>query len=61
MNDLPGTPFPDAVGGNVAEPAFVFGCGDVTEWPTTAAVRAYDRVIRERLKHPFSRSSRAPG
>jgi len=52
MNGLPGTAYPRAVGGKVAEPAFVFGCGDVTEWPTHAAVRAYDKVIAERLKFP---------
>ena len=52
MNQLPGTEFPKSIGGKVAKPAFVFGCGDVTEWPTHAAVRGYDKVITERLKFP---------
>lgn len=52
MNALPCTPFPESVGGEVAEPAFVLGCGDITEWPTHAAMRAYDRLITERLKFP---------
>ena len=52
MNALPCTPFPESVGGEVAEPAFVLGCGDITEWPTHAAMRAYDRLITERLKYP---------
>ena len=36
----------------MAEPAFVFGCGDVTEWPTHAAKDAYDKLITGRLKFP---------
>jgi len=52
MNALPGTPYPESIGGKVAEPAFVFGCGDITEWPTHAAMRAYDQLITERLKFP---------
>jgi len=52
MNELPGTMFPAAIGGKVETPAFVFGCGDVTEWPTHAAVRGYSKVINERLKFP---------
>ncbi len=52
MNTLPGTPYPEHVGGQVAAPAFVFGCGDITEWPTTAAIKAYDQLITERLKFP---------
>jgi len=52
MNQLPGTEYPKRIGGKVVKPAFVFGCGDVTEWPTHAAVRAYDKVITERLKFP---------
>ncbi len=50
MNGLPGTPYPDTIGGTVAEPAFVFGCGDITEWPTHAARKAYDQQITERLE-----------
>ncbi len=52
MNELPGTHFPKAIGEHVGQPAFVFGCGDVTEWPTHAAVRGYSKVITERLKFP---------
>jgi hypothetical protein len=52
MNALPGTPYPESIGGKVAEPAFVFGCGDITEWPTHAAMKAYDRLVTERLKFP---------
>ena len=52
MNELPGTHFPKAIGQQVGRPAFVFGCGDVTEWPTHAAVRGYSKVITERLKFP---------
>lgn len=52
MNQLPGTAFPESIGGKVASPKFIFGCGDVTEWPTHAAVRGYDKVITERLKFP---------
>ena len=52
MNGLPGTPYPEGIGGKVAEPAFVFGCGDITEWPTHAAMKAYDQLITKRLKYP---------
>lgn len=52
MNRLPGTPYPESVGGKVAVPAFVFGCGDITEWPTHAAMKTYDQLITERLKFP---------
>ncbi len=50
MNAMPGAAYPEAVGGKVAEPAFVLGAGDVTEWPTNAAMRAYDALLNERLK-----------
>ena len=50
MNAFPGTPYPENIGGQVATPAFVFGCGDITEWPTHAAMKAYDQLITERLK-----------
>ena len=52
MNGLAGTGLPEQIGGRVAEPAFVFGCGDVTEWPTTAAKNTYDKLITERLRFP---------
>ncbi|NQT13501.1 MAG: hypothetical protein HQ582_12175 [Planctomycetes bacterium] len=52
MNALPGRPYPDDVGGVVAKPAFVLGCGDITEWPTHAAMRTYDELITKRLEYP---------
>lgn len=52
MNQLPGKPYPPAIGGRVASPAFVIGCGDITEWPTHAAVKAYEKLITQRLKFP---------
>jgi 3',5'-cyclic AMP phosphodiesterase CpdA len=36
----------------VERPAFVFGCGDITEWPTHAAKSTYERLITSRLKFP---------
>ena len=50
MNAMEGTAWPEKIGGKVAKPAFVIGAGDVTEWPTTAAMKAYDRLLTERLK-----------
>ncbi len=52
MNNLPGTMYPEAIGGRVADPEFVFGCGDITEWPTTAAKETYNELITKRLKFP---------
>jgi hypothetical protein len=52
MNALPGTEYPEAIGGSVARPAFVFGCGDITEWPTRAAKNTYDELVTKRLKFP---------
>ena len=52
MNALPGTDYPARLGGKVAEPRFVFGCGDITEWPTAAARRTYDELVTERLRFP---------
>lgn len=52
MNELPGTPYPPQIGGVVAVPAFVFGCGDITEWPTNAAKDRYAELIEKRLKFP---------
>jgi hypothetical protein len=52
MNSLPGTEFPAEIGGRVAEPAFVLGCGDITEWPTNAAKNTYDELLTRRLKFP---------
>ena len=50
MNAMPGTAYPESVGGKVPTPAFVIGAGDVTEWPTNAAMRAYDGVLNNQLK-----------
>ncbi|MBN1123875.1 MAG: redoxin domain-containing protein [Sedimentisphaerales bacterium] len=52
MNTLPGTDWPDAIGGKVNIPAFVIGLGDVTEWPTRAAMQTYDELITQRLRFP---------
>ncbi len=52
MNALEGTPYPESIGGKVGKPSFVMGAGDITEWPTNAALKAYDGLIRERLKIP---------
>lgn len=52
MNALPGTPYPERFGGTVTKPAFVFGCGDMTEWPSAAARDTYAGLITGRLKWP---------
>jgi hypothetical protein len=52
MNRLPGEPFPERIGGRVGRPAFVIGCGDITEWPTVAAKNAYNELVTKRLKFP---------
>ena len=52
LNELPGKPFPESIGGQVEKPAFVFGCGDVTEWPTHAAVTTYEKLITTHLRWP---------
>lgn len=52
MNSLPGTPYPERIGGTVDAPAFVFGCGDITEWPTHAAKERYADLIENRLRFP---------
>lgn len=52
MNVLPGTKYPAAIGGTVDKPAFVLGCGDITEWPTTAARDTYHELVTKRLKFP---------
>jgi 3',5'-cyclic AMP phosphodiesterase CpdA len=50
MNEMPGNPYPESIGGKVGKPAFIIGAGDVTEWPTNAAMRGYDKVLANRLK-----------
>lgn len=52
MNNLAGTEYPADIGQKVERPAFVFGCGDITEWPSAAARKAYDELITRRLKIP---------
>lgn len=52
MNGLPERPYPDALGGIVEEPAFVLGCGDITEWPSDAAKNAYEGLVTKRLRFP---------
>ena len=52
MNALPGKAYPEAIGGVVDKPAFVFGLGDITEWPTRAALTTYKQLITKQLKFP---------
>ncbi len=52
MNTLPGKPYPEGIGGTVEKPAFVFGLGDITEWPSRAAIDTYEQLITQRLKFP---------
>lgn len=52
MNSLPGKAFPKNIGGVVDTPAFVFNCGDITEWPTHQAKKTYEDLITKRLKYP---------
>lgn len=48
---LPGTEYPEEIGGVVGEPEFVLGAGDATEWPTHDAVEGY-KAILDRLPWP---------
>jgi predicted MPP superfamily phosphohydrolase len=52
INSLPGTKYPTATGGAVATPAFVLGCGDITDWPSAAARDTYNELLTRRLKFP---------
>jgi len=52
MNALPGRAYPEAIGGTVDKPAFVLGLGDMTEWPSRAAMDTYEQLITKRLKFP---------
>jgi hypothetical protein len=52
MNTMPGRDYPLESDGKVDEPAFVFGLGDITEWPTRAARDTYNNLITRRLKFP---------
>ena len=50
MNAMERTAWPEKIGGEVSKPAFVIGAGDITEWPTNAAMKTYDKLLTERLK-----------
>jgi hypothetical protein len=52
MNALPGRAYPESIGGVVEKPAFVFGAGDISEWPSHAAMDTYERLVTKRLKFP---------
>jgi len=52
MNTMAGTAWPKSVGGQVPKPSFVIGAGDITEWPTNAAMKGYDALLNTRLKFP---------
>ncbi len=52
MNHLLGKAYPKNIGGIVDTPAFVFNCGDITEWPTHQAKKTYEDLITKRLKYP---------
>jgi hypothetical protein len=52
MNALSGRPYPEAIGGTVEIPAFVFNTGDISEWPSRAALDTYEQLITKRLKFP---------
>ncbi|MFI5377957.1 MAG: metallophosphoesterase family protein [Tepidisphaerales bacterium] len=51
MNTIAGVAYPAVIGGKVAMPAFVIGCGDCTDWPTRAAVNVFADITR-RLNYP---------
>ena len=52
MNTMAGTAWPKSMGGKVSKPNFVIGTGDITEWPTNAAMKGYDALLNTRLKFP---------
>ena len=52
MNRLPHKAYPKNIGGLVDTAAFVFHCGDITEWPTHQAKKAYEDLITKRLRYP---------
>ena len=52
MNTMAGTAWPKTVGDKVAKPSFVIGAGDITEWPTHAAMKGYDSLLNNRLQFP---------
>ena len=52
MNTMAGTAWPKTVGDKVTKPSFVIGAGDITEWPTHAAMKGYDSLLNNRLQFP---------
>ena len=52
INKLPGRAYPANITGQVDEPNFVMGLGDITEWPSRAARDTYERLITKRLRFP---------
>jgi hypothetical protein len=52
MNKLPGRAYPAHITGQVDEPNFVMGLGDITEWPSRPARDTYERLITNRLRFP---------
>jgi hypothetical protein len=45
LRGLRGREYPPGVGGNIAQPAFIFSAGDCTDWPTRRAWSAYSRAV----------------
>ena len=54
MNDLPGWPYPESVGGSVDSPEFVLLCGDTVDGAEGAgeAELQYFRYFRPKLQYP---------
>ena len=52
MNTMAGTAWPKTVGGKVTKPSFVIGAGEITEWPTHAAMKGSDSLLNNRLQFP---------
>ncbi len=52
MNQLPGTSYPAGMSGTVAQPSFVFNCGDVTLNGAPAAIEIYEKLITDHLQFP---------
>jgi len=59
MNGLPGSSCPPPVNSVLPSPAFVFGCGDCTDWPTKEAA-AFTRKLFE-VQRPAVRHARGNG
>jgi predicted MPP superfamily phosphohydrolase len=52
MNGLPGVKYPAGIGGAVSKPAFVLGCGDMTDWPSVAAKNTFEDLTTRKLHFP---------